>query len=155
MIFTIALWLHLVAAVIWVGGMLFLVAVLRPAVMGRQKESCGSLQERAELFRQIHSRFRAIIGVMIALLITTGLINLSRYTPAIFAGIATQSIIILWIKLILAVGLFTIYIVNVLYSRKAQASHCIDNPTPQKMKFQLAAIVMAMGILFCSAWIRG
>ena len=155
MIFTIALWLHLVAAVIWVGGMLFLVAVLRPAVMGTQKESCGSLQERAELFRQIHSRFRAIIGVMIALLIITGLINLSRYTPAIFAGIATQSIIILWIKLILAVGLFTIYIVNVLYSRKAQASHCIDNPTPQKMKFQLAAIVMAMGILFCSAWLRG
>ena len=75
--------------------------------------------------------------------------------PAILAGVATQSIIILWVKLILAVGLFTIYIVNVLYSRKAQASHCIDNPTPQKMKFQLAAIVMAMGILFCSAWIRG
>lgn len=155
MIFTIALWLHLIAAVVWVGGMLFLIAVLRPAIMGSQKESCGSLQERAGLLNIIHSRFRAIVGIMIGVLIITGMINLSRYTPAISAGIVTPTILVLCIKLILAVGLFTIYAINVLSSRKAQTSHCIDNPTPQKMKFQRAAIITAIAILFCSALLRG
>lgn len=155
MIFTIALWLHLVAAVIWVGGMLFLVTVLRPAVMGNKKERCGGLQEMPGFLNTIHNRFRAIVGIMIGLLIVTGLINLSRYMPALSAGVAVPAIIVLFIKLILALGLFAIYAINVFASRKAQAAHCIDNPTPQKMKFQLLAIIMAVGILFCSAWLRG
>ncbi|HAG50772.1 MAG: hypothetical protein A2X87_01570 [Deltaproteobacteria bacterium GWC2_42_51] len=155
MIFTITLWLHLIAAVIWIGGMLFLVTVLRPVIMSTKKESCGPVQETAELISKIHSRFRTIVGVMIGILIITGLININRYMPAISAGITTPPIIALWIKLFLAIGLFTIYTVNVLSSRKIQASHCIDNPTPQKMKFQMAAVVMAVGILFCSALLRG
>lgn len=154
MVFTIALWLHLLAAVIWVGGMLFLVAVLRPIIMGAKKESCSPAHGRAELINNIHSRFRTLVGIMIGVLIITGSINLSRYMPALSAGIVTPAIIALWIKLVLAIGLFTIYTVNVLASRKTQAQHCIDNPTPQKMKFQLAAIIMAVGILFCSTLLR-
>lgn len=155
MIFTIALWVHLVAAVIWIGGMLFLVTVLRPVVMGSKKEGCGGLQEMPAFLNTIHSRFRGIVGLMIGFLIITGFINLSRYMPALSAGVAAPAIIVLFIKLILAAGLFAIYTVNVLASRKAQAAHCIDNPTPQKMRFQLLAIIMAVGILFCSVWLRG
>ena len=155
MISTIALWIHLLAAVIWVGGMLFLVTVLRPVIIGSKGSACSNLQERAELLKNIHSRFRIIVGIMIGILIITGAINISRYLPALSAGITTPAIIVLWIKLFLAIGLIAIYTVNVISSKKAQAAHCIDNPTPQKMKFQLAAIITAVGILFCSAWVRG
>lgn len=155
MISTIALWIHLLAAVIWVGGMLFLVTVLRPVITGSKGSACSNLQERAELLKNIHSRFRTIVGIMIGILIITGAINISRYLPVLSTGITTPQIIVLWIKLFLVIGLFAIYTVNVISSKKAQAAHCIDNPTPQKMKFQLAAIVMAVGILFCSALLRG
>lgn len=155
MIFTFALWFHLVAAVIWVGGMLFLVTVLKPAVMGSQEKSSNNLHERAELLNYIHKRFRTIVGVMVGVLVATGLINLSRYTALFYSGIVSTVTIILGIKIVLALMLFTIYIVNVLSSKKAQAQHCIDKPTPQKMKFQMAAIIIAIAILFCSAWLRG
>src|SRR3989337_1547508 len=114
MISTIALWIHLLAAVIWVGGMLFLVTVLRPVITGSKGSACSNLQGRAELLKNIHSRFRTIVGIMIGILIITGAINISRYLPALSAGIATPAIIVLWIKLFLVIGLFAIYTVNVI-----------------------------------------
>ena len=61
------MWLHLLAAVAWIGGMLFLSVVLVPVL---KRESFAS--QRALLFRTTARRFRAVVWGAIAVLLFTG-----------------------------------------------------------------------------------
>ena len=60
-------WLHLLAAVAWIGGMLFLSVVLVP-VLKREP----FVSQKALLFRTIAWRFRAMVWCAIAILLFTG-----------------------------------------------------------------------------------
>ncbi len=64
----LVLWIHLVAAVIWVGGMLFLSIVLVPVFRGE-----GFSGERRILFRKVALRFRVVVWASIASILATGL----------------------------------------------------------------------------------
>ena len=63
----LVVWLHLLAAVGWIGGMVFLSLVLVPAL---KRES--ALSQRATLFRAIAVRFRAVVWCSVAVLVVTG-----------------------------------------------------------------------------------
>lgn len=67
---TLVMWLHLLAAVIWVGGMAFLAFVLGP--YGRRLPD----EQRADLFRNVGRRFSRISWPLIAILIFTGPLSL-------------------------------------------------------------------------------
>lgn len=60
-------WLHLLAAVSWIGGMIFLSVVLVPSL---KRE--GGLSQRAALFRTIAFRFRFVVWVSVGVLVITG-----------------------------------------------------------------------------------
>lgn len=60
-------WLHLLAAIAWIGGMLFLSVVLVP-VLKREP----FVSQKAVLFRAIAGRFRAVVWGAIAVLLFTG-----------------------------------------------------------------------------------
>ena len=64
--------LHILAAVTWIGGMVFLSLVLAPLVRGRK-----AAPEFMALFRSAALRFRPIVWVAIAVLLATGPILLS------------------------------------------------------------------------------
>lgn len=61
-------WLHLLAACLWVGGLLFLSLVASPVLRHR-----FTAEERSELLGQIGRKFRPYAWVAIALLAVTGL----------------------------------------------------------------------------------
>ena len=61
------MWLHLLAAVAWIGGMLFLSVVLVPVL---KQEPFVS--QKAVLFRTTARRFRAVVWGAIAVLLLTG-----------------------------------------------------------------------------------
>ena len=63
----LVMWLHLLAAVAWIGGMLFLSLVLVPVI---KQESFTS--QKALLFRATARRFRAMVWGGIAILLLTG-----------------------------------------------------------------------------------
>ncbi len=63
----LVVWFHLLAAVSWIGGMVFLSLVLVPAL---KRESAPS--QRAALFRTIAVRFRAVVWCSFAVLVVTG-----------------------------------------------------------------------------------
>ncbi len=63
--------LHVLAAFLWLGGMLFLAAVGAPVL---RKVEPPEL--RAELFRKLGTQFRAVGWIAIAILLATGLGNL-------------------------------------------------------------------------------
>lgn len=63
--------IHVLAAMLWLGGMLFLAVVGAPVL--RQVDSASL---RAELFRNLGERFRVVGWAAIAVLLITGVTNL-------------------------------------------------------------------------------
>lgn len=61
--------LHILAAVIWIGGMLFIALVMAPAVRRMQEPPGAS----ARVLRMAAQRFRGIAWLMLAFLVATGL----------------------------------------------------------------------------------
>ena len=63
-------WLHVVSAIVWIGGMLFLALVLVP-VTRREDPAL-----RTRLFHAVGVRFRTVGWIALGLLVATGLGNL-------------------------------------------------------------------------------
>jgi copper resistance protein D len=63
--------LHVLAALLWLGGMFFLAAVGAPVLRAVEPAAL-----RAELFRQLGERFRWVGWAAILVLLVTGLVNL-------------------------------------------------------------------------------
>ncbi|MDX1624293.1 MAG: CopD family protein [Gemmatimonadota bacterium] len=63
---------HLLAAMVWLGGMFFLALVGAPVLRGVDPPSL-----RARLFQRIGVRFRAVGWIAIAVLLATGVANLA------------------------------------------------------------------------------
>ncbi len=67
-------WLHILAAVIWIGGMLFLSLVAVPVL-----RRIDAPLVRRDLFRAMAQRFRRLVWICVAILIPTGIVNVLYY----------------------------------------------------------------------------
>jgi uncharacterized membrane protein len=67
------MWVHLLAAVAWIGGMIFLSLVLAPLVRSHK-----AAPEVMALFRAAARRFRIVVWLAIGVLLATGPILLSQ-----------------------------------------------------------------------------
>jgi copper resistance protein D len=67
-----AVWLHLLAAAVWIGGMIFLALVLVPVSREAPHRALA-----ASLFHSTGIRFRIVGWACLALLVATGLVNLA------------------------------------------------------------------------------
>jgi len=72
-------WLHVLAAIVWIGGMLFLALVLVPVT--RREEPAL----RARLFRAVGLRFRTVGWIALGVLVATGIGNLQLH-PSLLAS---------------------------------------------------------------------
>ena len=77
MIFAL-IWIHLPAAVVWIGGMAFLSVVLVP-VLRRD----GTFARHAALFRAVAYRFRTVVWAAMGLLVGTGIMIATRRSIAL------------------------------------------------------------------------
>ncbi|ETW96936.1 MAG: hypothetical protein ETSY1_24565, partial [Candidatus Entotheonella factor] len=66
-------WLHLLGAMIWVGGLVFFVLVVEPAL-----KHASSVREYLRLGLLMESRFRAVIWPAIGVVLLTGLFRAIR-----------------------------------------------------------------------------
>lgn len=93
--------LHILAAVSWVGGMIFLSLVLAPLVRSRK-----AVPEFMALFRSAALRFRPIVWVAMAILLMTGPMLLSLRgvalaNPSSWPGIVTAKLMLVALLLFL------------------------------------------------------
>lgn len=68
---TVVLWIHLISAMIWIGGMLFVWLVLRPALKRPALDS-----QAQTVLSLVEGRFRTIRWYSLLTLLGTGLFNL-------------------------------------------------------------------------------
>ena len=99
-------WIHALAAVAWVGGGLFYLLVLRPAVRDAGRDTVEAIGGLGEQFRQL-------VNVAIGVLLVTGVVlTLSRLTSDY---VGAPYIVVLIIKIVLALYMF--YLVRFLRPR--------------------------------------
>ena len=70
MVSYLVMWIHLIAVMIWVGGILFNLLVLSPAL-----GPAGSSSSSGQLLKRIDDRFRTVRWTCILLIILTGFFN--------------------------------------------------------------------------------
>lgn len=70
-LYLISVWLHILAATAWIGGMFFLVTVMVPLLRRPDMRERG-----AELFHAFGPRFRVVGWIALGTLVVTGTINL-------------------------------------------------------------------------------
>lgn len=70
-LYLFSVWLHIIAAVVWVGGTLFLVLVLVPAI---RQPQFGAFAPA--LIRFTGQRFRWVSWICFGIFLTTGIVNL-------------------------------------------------------------------------------
>ncbi len=146
-------WLHLSAAALLVGGMIFLVVILRP-VLGRSSSVSGI----GTFANDVHERFRIYVGILVGVLIVTGIFNsvdgiISASETGLSAGYKTA----IRIKVILAICLFIIYGVNAFLIKEEKTEEdcsCLIQPPVHKKILQIIALILVFTILFLAASLR-
>lgn len=74
-------WLHVLAAITWIGGMLFLALVLVPVTRRLEDHAL-----RTRLTQAVGMRFRAVGWIALGVLVATGLANLWLYPSLLTAA---------------------------------------------------------------------
>lgn len=100
MYFTLVV-LHILAAVAWIGGMIFLSLVLAPLVRDRK-----AVPEFMALFRSAALRFRRVVWMAIAVLLITGPMLLAHRginvtNPGSWSGVVTVKVMLVALLLFL------------------------------------------------------
>jgi len=105
-------WIHLMSAVMWVGALAFVVMTLIPALREKwPKESVENLS------KAIQARYYRITGVLVALVLLTGGLNVRfvRTDSVVSKGLGSQWMVLFGVKMALVVGIISIYLLSLLY----------------------------------------
>lgn len=109
--YQLSVFVHILSAIVWIGGMLFLALVIVPVARDLPPG------QRAALLGSLGRRFRVVGWVCIALLVTTGVLN------AGFRGVTWESVLtgrvlaswfgqLLMVKVVLVAGMVGLSIVH-------------------------------------------
>lgn len=131
---------HLVAAILWMGGMGFMLLALRPAVLKLD----GPV--RAQLMLTVWRRFFTVVGIAIVLLLLTGV---HLYSSAMQVGAGTPG---KHIMASIGILMFLIFghIVFAGFRKYAQALAAADSAGAQRAAATIHTLVITN---FCLGWL--
>lgn len=150
------LWLHLLGAVVWVGGLVFLVLVVSPAL-----KRATSVREHLRLELNLEGRFRAVMWPSAGLVLLTGLYNVMNVLMANSAsGVSLPPAFVrtLAIKIGLVVLMVILQAIHQLAIRprriaglKALSPEATEMPTElhkwQRLAHGLWVVIMALAVV--------
>src|SRR6185295_17408470 len=96
------LWIHLIAAVTWIGGMVIVTLVIVPVLSSRDPS------QRAELLQAVGERFSMVVWACIIVLLMTGILNLMHLAipfDVLFTTRLGKLLIVKWSLLAGMIGL--------------------------------------------------
>lgn len=137
-------WIHVLAAVVWLGGMVFLSVVLVPVF---RRGTFGA--DRRILFQTLARRFRIIVWIMIGILVLSGPLLISSRTGTLEEPEAWRSVLHLklWIVagLVLLTAVHDIWLGPLVGRLRREAS---ETPSAADLLLiRLSAVVARLGLL--------
>ena len=136
---TLVQWVHVTAAVIAVGGMGFILAILLPSARHLSSD------QRELLLKQVLGRFRWVSWGAIVLLLVTGLYNMKEFYWDLRWGLAWT---VLTIKIVLALMVFAISLSLTLPFK------FLNKFRARRARWMLAAFALGIVVIYISAYLR-
>ena len=149
-------WIHLTSAAIWVGGSLFIGAVLAPIL----KTMSYSLEERLQIMIRVGRRFNKIAIPSLIILIGSGIYNSYSFFNNFKLLFSTSYGNLLTIKIILVLALIITYIIHVRIIRKDIEEQIMSKKMSEQQIKKLRSkiiilgeiiVIISVGILFMAA----
>ena len=146
-------WIHLMSAVIWIGGLAFLVMSVTPAL-----RSAIPKQYLKPVIDAVSMRYRKIVGIIMLLILMTGGINLHYISQMMLSqtgnGIANNPkyLAILFIKLTLVLGIITLFLYTFIF--KSEPATDDTEEELEAVPFQRVAFWMGILIILCAAALK-
>ena len=143
-------WFHLLSAVIWIGGLAFLVMAVTPGL--KKAVAKEQIKPITDVFYQ---HYKKVAGILLVVLLFTGGINLHYVNQAITlqtgSGIQHHAkyLTVFFIKLFLVLGLLTLFLYTVLF--KSDDAEEGDEASYEAIPFQRAALWIGFFIILCAA----
>jgi uncharacterized membrane protein len=143
-------WLHLLSAVVWIGGLAFLVIAVTPGLkMAVAKEQIKPITDA------FYQHYKKVAGILLVVLLFTGGINLHYVNQLVTAqtGSGIQHhptyLIVFFIKLFLVLCLLTLFLYTVLF--KSDDVEEGEEESYEAIPFQRAALWIGFLIILCAA----
>jgi putative copper export protein len=134
-------WIHLVSAAIWVGGSLFIGAVISPLL----KTMTTSIEERLQFMIKVGRRFNKIAIPSLVILVGTGIYNSVSFfnKPDLLLSSSYGNFLV--IKIILVVALIIAYAVHVRIIRKDVEEKIISKQLTETQVQRLRKKIIILG----------
>ena len=134
-------WIHLTSAAIWVGGSLFIGAVLAPIL----KTMSFSLEERLQIMIKVGRKFNKIAIPSLIILIVTGIYNSVPFFNNYEMLFSTNYGNLLTIKIILVIAIIIAYIIHIRIIRKDVEEKIIAKQLTEKQIQILRKKIIILG----------
>jgi len=134
-------WIHLTSAAIWVGGSLFIGAVLAPIL----KTMSFSLEERLQIMIKVGRKFNKIAIPSLIILIVTGIYNSVSFFTNYEMLFSTNYGNLLTIKIILVIAIILAYIIHIRIIRKDVEEKIIAKQLTEKQIQTLRKKIIILG----------
>ncbi|MGB0910435.1 MAG: hypothetical protein ACPGYT_08745 [Nitrospirales bacterium] len=148
-------WLHLLSAVIWIGGLAFLVMSVTPGL--RTAVPKEYIQPISDTFYQ---NYKKVVGLILIVALFTGGINLHYVSKGMVLltgeGISQNAkyLTVFFIKLSLVLGVLTIFLYTVIFKNEPNGD---EDSTEQEeigyepVPYQRGTLWMGVFIILCAA----
>jgi uncharacterized membrane protein len=141
-------WFHLLSAVIWIGGLAFLVMAVTPGLQKAVPKN--QVKPITDIFYRYYKR---VAGILLIVLLFTGGINLHYVNQVLTSqtGSGVQHhakyLTVFFIKLALVLSLLTLFLYTVLFKADEEE----EGETYEAVPYQRAALWMGFFIILCAA----
>ncbi len=142
-------WFHLLSAVIWIGGLAFLVMAVTP---GLQK--AVAKEQVRPITDAFYRHYKKVAGILLLVLLFTGGINL-HYVNQVLTSQTGQGVqhhakylTVFFIKLFLVLCLLTLFLYTVIFKDDEEQE---EGETYEPIPYQRAALWMGFFIILCAA----
>lgn len=143
-------WLHLVSAVIWIGGIAFLVMAVTPGL-----KKAVAKEQIKPITDAFYRHYKKIAGILLVVLLFTGGINLHYVNQLITlqtgSGVQhhAQYLTVFFIKLFLVLCLLTLFLYTVIF--KSDDVEEGEEESYEAIPFQRAALWIGFLIILCAS----
>lgn len=151
-------WLHLMSAVVWVGGLAFLVMAATPGLQKAVPKEF--IKPIADTF---YRQYRRVVGYLLAVVLITGGINF-HYVNRLLTSQTGLSVshhpkylTVFFIKLGLVLMIMTFYLYTVLFRTEATGEETEEEKAEQRVEpipFQRASLWLGILIILCAAALK-
>jgi uncharacterized membrane protein len=143
-------WVHLSAAVIWIGGVAFLIMAVTPGL-----KKAVAKEQIKPITDAFYQHYKKVAGILLLILLFTGGINFHYVNQLITAqtgsGIQHHAkyLTVFFVKLFLVLCLLTLFLYSVLF--KSDDAEEGKEESYEAIPFQRAALWVGLFILLCAA----